>query len=315
MIDLKLLREDPDRVRASQRARGEDPALVDALLDADATRRAVISAADNLRAEQKAASKQVGAASAEERPALLARAKELAEQVKATEARQADAEAAFTAAHMAIVQRHHRRRPGGRRGRLRRARHGRRAARRSTNPKDHLELGESLGLIDMERGAKVSGSRFYFLTGFGALLQLGMLQLAVRLATENGFTLDDPAGAGAPGDHGGHRLPRRARRRGLPARGRRPVPRRHLGGSAGRLPLRRDPRPVRRAAALRRLVVVLPPRGRAATARTPAASSACTSSTRSRCSSTASPRTPRPSISGCWAGSARCSPRSRCPTA
>ena len=64
--------------------------------------------------------------------------------------------------------------------------------RRSTNPKDHLELGESLGLIDMERGAKVSGSRFYFLTGFGALLQLGLLQLAVRLATENGFTLMIP---------------------------------------------------------------------------------------------------------------------------
>jgi seryl-tRNA synthetase len=60
------------------------------------------------------------------------------------------------------------------------------------NPKDHLELGEALGLLDMERGAKVSGSRFYFLTGFGALLQLGLLQLAVRLATENGFTLMIP---------------------------------------------------------------------------------------------------------------------------
>ncbi len=60
------------------------------------------------------------------------------------------------------------------------------------NPKDHLELGESLGLIDMERGAKVSGSRFYFLTGRGALLQLGLLQLAVRVATDNGFTLMIP---------------------------------------------------------------------------------------------------------------------------
>src|SRR4029077_14098478 len=60
------------------------------------------------------------------------------------------------------------------------------------SPKDHLEIGEALGLIDMQRGAKVSGSRFYFLTGFGALLQLGLLQLAVRLATENGFTLVIP---------------------------------------------------------------------------------------------------------------------------
>ena len=103
MIDLKLLRENPDIVRASQRARGEDPALVDALLQADASRRAAVSAADNLRAEQKAASKLVGKASPEERPALLEKAKDLAEQVKAAEAAQADAETAFTAAHMAIA--------------------------------------------------------------------------------------------------------------------------------------------------------------------------------------------------------------------
>ena len=84
---------------------------------------------------------------------------------------------------------------------------------RLPDPKDHLELGETLGLIDMERGAKVSGSRFYFLTGRGALLQLGLLQLAVRLATDNGFTPDDPAGAGAPRGDGRHRLPGGPRRR------------------------------------------------------------------------------------------------------
>jgi seryl-tRNA synthetase len=191
VIDLKLLRDDPDRVRASQRARGEDPALVDALLDADSKRRAVISAADNLRAEQKVASKRVGAASAEERPALLARAKELAEQVKATEAEQAAAEAAFTAAHMALSNVILDGVPaGGEDDFVVIDTVGEPPA--LENPRDHLELGESLGLIDMERGAKVSGSRFYFLTGFGALLQLGVMQLAVRLATENGLTLVIP---------------------------------------------------------------------------------------------------------------------------
>jgi seryl-tRNA synthetase len=191
VIDLKLLRDDPDRVRASQRARGEDPALVDALLDADAKRRAVISAADNLRAEQKVASKRVGAASAEERPALLARAKELAEQVKATEAEQAAAEAAFTAAHMALSNVILDGVPaGGEDDFVVIDTVGEPPA--LENPRDHLELGESLGLIDMGRGAKVSGSRFYFLTGFGALLQLGVMQLAVRLATENGLTLVIP---------------------------------------------------------------------------------------------------------------------------
>ncbi|BBX24797.1 serine--tRNA ligase [Mycolicibacter terrae] len=187
MIDLNLLREDPDRVRRSQVGRGEDPALVDALLAADTARRSAIAAADTLRAEQKAASRSVGAASPEQRPVLLARAKELAEQVKAAEAAQADAEATFTAAHLTIANVVIDGVPAG-------------GVDDYTvldvvgeppaiqNPRDHLELGESLGVIDMARGAKVSGSRFYFLTGRGALLQLGLLQLALRVAVDNGFT-------------------------------------------------------------------------------------------------------------------------------
>ena len=185
MIDLKVLREDPDAVRRSQVSRGEDPALVDALLVADAARRSAISTADTLRAEQKSASKGVGAASPEERPAKLAHAKELAEQVKAAESAQADAETSFTAAHMAISNVVIEGVPAGGEADF--------AVLDIVgeppaleNPKDHLELGESLGLIDMQRGAKVSGSRFYFLTGQGALLQLGLLQLALRLAVDNG---------------------------------------------------------------------------------------------------------------------------------
>ncbi len=191
MIDLKLLRENPDAVRASQRARGEDPGLVDTLLEADAARRAAVSAADSLRAEQKAASKKVGAASPEERPALLEQAKEFAERVKSAEAAQADGEKAFAAAQMAISNVIIDGVPAG----------GEddfvvidTVGEPPTiiDPKDHVALGESLGLFDLERGAKVSGSRFYFLTGHGALLQLGLMQLAVRLATENGFTLVIP---------------------------------------------------------------------------------------------------------------------------
>ncbi|WP_421843354.1 serine--tRNA ligase [Mycobacterium sp.] len=187
MIDLKLLREDPDLVRRSQLSRGEDPALVDTLLAADAARRASISAADSLRAEQKAASKSVGAATAEERPALLRRAKELAEQVKRAEASQYEAEVAFTAAHMALSNVILDGVPaGGADDFAVLDVVGEPAA--IEDPQNHLELGEALGLIDMQRGAKVSGSRFYFLTGRGALLQLGLLQLALRMAVENGFT-------------------------------------------------------------------------------------------------------------------------------
>ncbi len=191
MIDLKVVREDPEAVRRSQQRRGEDPALVDVLLEADTARRAAISAADTLRAEQKAASKNVGSATPDERPALLERAKQLAGDVKEAEVRQAAAEAAFTTAHLAIPNVVLDGVPaGGEDDYVVLEIVGEPPV--IDNPKDHLELGESLGLIDTERGAKVSGSRFYFLTGHGALLQLGLLQLAVRLATDNGFTLMIP---------------------------------------------------------------------------------------------------------------------------
>jgi seryl-tRNA synthetase len=186
VIDLKLLRDNPDAVRESQKKRGEDPTLVDTLLAADTARRNAISSADSLRADQKAASKKVGAASADDRPKLLQQAKDLAEQVKSAEAQRAEAEATFTAAHMAISNVIIDGVPAGGEDNF--------AVLDVVgeppaidNPKDHLELGEALGLLDMERGAKVSGSRFYFLTGQGALLQLGLLQMAIRLAADNGF--------------------------------------------------------------------------------------------------------------------------------
>ena len=187
MIDLKLLRDNPDAVRESQTKRGEDPTLVDTLLAADTARRSAIATADSLRADQKAASKKVGKASPDERPTLLQQAKDLADEVKAAEAQQADAEATFTAAHMAISNVIIDGVPaGGEDDFVELERVGELPA--IDNPKDHLELGEALGLIDMERGAKVSGSRFYFLTGQGALLQLGLLNMAIRLAADNGFT-------------------------------------------------------------------------------------------------------------------------------
>jgi seryl-tRNA synthetase len=186
VIDLKLLRDNPDAVRESQKKRGEDPTLVDTLLAADTARRTAISTADSLRADQKIVSRAVGKASADERPKLLQQAKDLADEVKSAEAQQAQAEATFAAAHMAISNVIIDGVPAGGEDNFAVLDVvGEPAA--IDNPKDHLELGEALGLLDMERGAKVSGSRFYFLTGQGALLQLGLLQMAIRLAADNGF--------------------------------------------------------------------------------------------------------------------------------
>ncbi|GLW91981.1 serine--tRNA ligase [Actinokineospora globicatena] len=192
MIDLKVLREDPDTVRASQRARGEDPATVDALLSADDRRRTVISRADSLRAEQKLFGKQVGKAKGEEREALLAKGKDLSAGVKAAEAEQHEAEQALEEAHRALPNLVDPAAPVGGEDDYTVLEHVGTPREFDFTPLDHLDLGVKLGALDMERGAKVSGSRFYFLTGIGAQLQLALLNLAAAQATAAGFTLIIP---------------------------------------------------------------------------------------------------------------------------
>jgi seryl-tRNA synthetase len=187
VIDLRLLRDDPDAVRASQRARGESESVVDELLRADEERRAAVRAFESLRAEQKVLGKQVSQAKGEEKVALLARTKELSAEVKATESAASQAEQALRRAQMAVSNVVEEGAPAGGEDDfvvLREVGH----KPEIDSPRDHLELGEALRAIDMERGAKVSGSRFYFLTGVGALLELGLLQLAIAQAVEYGFT-------------------------------------------------------------------------------------------------------------------------------
>ncbi len=189
MIDLKAVRENPEAVRASQRARGEDEAVVDALLSADERRRAAISRADTLRAEQKLFGKQVGKARGEERDALLAKGKEMAAEVKAAEAEQHTAEAELTELHRAIPNVVHPDAPEGGEDDYVVLKHVGEPRAFDFEPLDHLDLGVKLGAIDVERGAKVAGSRFYFLAGVGAQLELALLNMAASLATDNGFTL------------------------------------------------------------------------------------------------------------------------------
>ncbi|MGI8536115.1 MAG: aminoacyl--tRNA ligase-related protein, partial [Mycobacteriales bacterium] len=187
MIDLRLLRDDPERVRASQRSRGDDPALVDALLAADEARRAAVTRADNLRAEQKSVSQAVKTASQQGRPTILERAKALAAQVKTAELAQTEADAALRVAHLAVPNVVLDGVPaGGEQDFLVREQVGAVPAY-DFAVKDHLDLGTALGAIDTERGAKVSGSRFAFLTGWGALLELALVNLAIGSAVETGF--------------------------------------------------------------------------------------------------------------------------------
>jgi seryl-tRNA synthetase len=186
VIDLRLLRDEPERVRTSQRVRGEDESLVDALLAADDARRAAVSRADTLRGQQKTISRSVAQAGPEDRPGVLARAKHLADEVKAAEADEAAADAALREAHLAVpnvveegVP------PGGEDDFVLLETVGTPPA--VDNPKDHTEIGAALKAIDTDRGAKVSGARFYFLTGIGAQLELALVNMAMAQATEAGF--------------------------------------------------------------------------------------------------------------------------------
>ena len=191
VIDLRLLREDPDRVRASQRARGEDVGLVDALLAADERRRSSGVRYDELRAEQKKLGKLIPRAEGEEKAELLKKAGELSAAVKAADAEREEAAQEAQRLLLRFGNIVHEDAPvGGEDDFTVLETHGtpRDFAAEGFEPKDHLELGQALGAIDMERGAKVSGSRFYYLTGIGALLELALVNAAMAQAVEAGFT-------------------------------------------------------------------------------------------------------------------------------
>ena len=188
MIDINLLRENPDLIRASQAARGADQSLVDQAVKADTLRRSKQSEFETLRAEQNAFGKLVAAAPKEEKQALATQAKELSTRVKQLEAEADQAAEELNQLMMKIdnvildgVP------PGGEDdfvvikevGEIREF---------GFEAKDHLQLGEALDIIDTERGAKVSGARFYFLKGAGAQLELAIMNMGLNLAIENGFT-------------------------------------------------------------------------------------------------------------------------------
>jgi seryl-tRNA synthetase len=190
VIDLRLLRDNPDVVRASQVARGDDPDLVDAALDADARRRSSLAEFENLRAEQKSLGKKVAQAQGDEKQALLAHTKQLAQDVKSHQAAAAEAEQELDRVLYSIPNVIEGAPAGGEDDFIELKQVGERRdfAAEGFEPKDHLELGEGLRAIDTKRGAKVSGARFYFLTGIGARLELALLNMAMDQAVQEGFT-------------------------------------------------------------------------------------------------------------------------------
>jgi seryl-tRNA synthetase len=190
VIDLRELRDNPERAREAQRRRGASPELVDEILAVDEERRASIALFERLRAEQKALGRQIATAEAAEKTDLLARTRELSASVKEAEAAQDQAEAAYTDVVTQLANLASPDAPAGGEDDyvvLDHIGEPRDFAAEGFEPLDHIELGRRLGAIDIERGAKVSGARFYFLTGIGAQLELALVMAAMDRAASWGF--------------------------------------------------------------------------------------------------------------------------------
>ena len=187
MIDIKVLRESPDLVRASQSARGEDVSLVDRVIAADEIRRSAIVEFEALKAEQNTLSKSVGSAKGDEKTALLEKAKALSDAVKAAEGKKNATEAEYKSIAMSLSNIVDKAAPVGGEADFKVLEEVGRPREFNFTPKDHVELGKILGAIDVERAAKVSGARFYYLTGVGALLELALVNYAITSASKAGF--------------------------------------------------------------------------------------------------------------------------------
>ena len=190
MIDLKILRENPDAIRHSQKVRGEDVAVVDQLLAADALSRTALSEFETIRAEQNALSKSVGAAKGDEKTALLENAKELANKVKVADAKRSELEAKAREYLLKVSNLIDLEAPVG--GEedfkvIEEIGKPRDFKSEGFEAKDHVELGKLLKAIDTERGAKVAGSRSYYLTGPGAMLEFALVNYAISSAVKAGF--------------------------------------------------------------------------------------------------------------------------------
>jgi len=188
VIDPNLLRENPDAIKASQRARGNDESIVDEAVQADATWRKKLQEFETLRAEQNAAAKLVGSASKEDRPTLIAAGQVLADKVKAAQEIANAAEARLNELMWKIENVVISEVPAGGEENFKVLKEVGSHAKFDFEPRDHVALGELLDVIDIERGVKVSGSRFYFLKGWGARLELALMNLALDLATKHDFT-------------------------------------------------------------------------------------------------------------------------------
>ncbi len=188
MIDLRLLRDDLEAVRAAYARRGGVDGL-ERVVELDLRHRDLLREVEDLRAEHNRASKAIGAAAGQDRPAAIAHAKELSDRLKALEPQLEELSAELHGASVRLPNFPHKSVPAG-------MTEDDNVVEREEGeqpsfdfaPRDHVQLGEALGIFDAERAAKTSGSRFVYLTGQGALLELALVRFAIDHLMKTGFT-------------------------------------------------------------------------------------------------------------------------------
>jgi seryl-tRNA synthetase len=202
VINPDFVRNNPQIVKDSQSARGENPALVDKFLKNDQLWRNLTVEVDNLRAEQKSLSKEIGNLKGQQKgspspeidkqlDALTKKGTELSDNIASLTTKQEEIKKLADKAMSGISNLVHKDAPIGEEKDFKVIEtigKPRDFSAEGIKIKDHVELGEDLKLIDLERGAKVSGSRFYYLVGDGALLELALVNFAIDIAQNHGFT-------------------------------------------------------------------------------------------------------------------------------
>jgi seryl-tRNA synthetase len=192
MLDIKLIREDPEPFREALGRRGLAE-RVDELLAADERRRELTQRVEALRAEQNRASKAIGRASGDEKQTLIAEVAKVSAELKELEPELAEAETTLTLVLASTPNLPHPSAPDGFTDED--AVEVRRLGdppRFDFEPKDHAELGAALGMLDIERGARTSGSRFVYLLGDLVFVQFALMRNAMDVLVDRGFTPSIP---------------------------------------------------------------------------------------------------------------------------
>jgi len=190
MIDIQLVREERERLKEAMRAVGEDPALIDRAAELDTRWRALVTEVEALKAERNRQSKLIGKMQAgPERDALIAEMRQVGERIKGLDAEAADVRADLDDLMLRIPNLPHEDAPVGRD-------ESENVVRRTEGeppefdfePRPHWELAPDLGILDIERGVKLSGSRFYVLMRAGARLQRALISWMLDLhVDEHGY--------------------------------------------------------------------------------------------------------------------------------